>query len=129
MRPSQWWQPDAPEKVLSDVLFEDPDEGWLLELDGNFADADLNAMPAQGITIAGPIRRLDRFPVIVGLSQGKMVSLMNCEPLSFGLFFTRASGSLKVRPTTIIHGVHFESVQDKMKKCRRVERHLVSEVV
>jgi hypothetical protein len=112
MRPTKWWQPDAPEKALSGVLFEDPDEGWLLELDGNFADMDLNAMTAQGITIAAPVRRLERFPVIVGLSQGRMVSLMNCEPLSFGLFFTRASGSLKLRPTTIIHGVYFESVED-----------------
>src|SRR5690349_416547 len=98
---SQWWQPSNPNKVLIGVLFQDDDQRWMLHLDGSFEE--LPSATGQPVAITLP----DGFPVLLGLtSSNRYMTVFGCDTRGGG-FPLLGRGSLELRPTLIVHDVHF----------------------
>jgi hypothetical protein len=113
MTAAHWWQPSNPKKALPGVLLEDEERGWLLQLDGSFQELDLSVLASAGQPVAVQMELPDSFPILVGTtSQGQLVSLVNCQVLEGSYPFPGSRGSLKLWPTTLVYGVHFESADD-----------------
>jgi hypothetical protein len=113
MTATHWWQPSNPNKVLPGVLVEDEAHGWILQLDGTFEELDLSALARTGEPVMIPWKLPDGFRVLVGTtSGGQLISLVDCQVLEGSLPFAGSRGSLKLWPTVLIYGVHFDSAED-----------------
>lgn len=113
MTSTHWWQPNKPNKVLPGVLLEEAERGWVLQLDGSFEERDVSALSSAGRPVTRPLKLPDGFPVLVGTtSQGQLISLINCQVLQGSFPFAGTRGSLKLWPTILIYGVHFENEED-----------------
>jgi ApeA-like protein len=93
-----WWQPTKPDEKLPGVLFKDEEDGWMLQLDGNFVSFDVRAASRGGKPVPIP-NPPEGFPVVVGItSQGQMVSLMKCHTRKSSIPFGGSRGSLTLWP-------------------------------
>lgn len=106
-------EPGNHDKHLPGVLLEDEEHGWVLQLDGTFDDLDFNALASAGKPVSIPGKLPSSFPILVGTtSQGKLISLIDCQVLESSLNLLGTRGSLKLWPTILVYGVHFESAAD-----------------
>jgi hypothetical protein len=99
---STWWRPTERSKVLAGVLFQDDDDRWMLHLDGSFEELPSATPTGQPVPITLP----DCFPVLFGLtSAGHYMTAISCDVQGGSLpLFGR--GSLRLKPTIIVHDVH-----------------------
>jgi len=109
---THWWEPGNPNKTLPGVLLEE-ERGWVLDLDGNFEELDFSAIASAGKPVAIPVTLPVSFPILLGTtSHGKLVSLVDCQVLTGSPSFPWSRGSLKLWPTVLVYGVHFENGDD-----------------
>lgn len=110
---AHWWQPGEPAKSLPGILFEDEEDGWLLQLDGSFQESIwTEAAKTPGTPINVSLDIPPEFPILVGTtSQGQLVSLFHCQvrKASPPLF---SRGALTLWPTIVAYDVHFEGLDD-----------------
>src|SRR6266699_3580843 len=110
---THWWQPSNPGKALPGVLIEEEDHGWVINVDGSFRELELAVLESSGKPVQIPIDVPDTVPILLGTtSSGELVSLIDCQYLEGTLPFITSRGSLKLSPTTVVRGVHFESLED-----------------
>ena len=113
MTAAHWWEPRNLDKALPGVLLEDEEHGWVLQLDGSFEELDLNALASAGKPVAIPVRLPGTFPILLGTTgQGKLISLVDCQVLGGSPTLPGSRGSLKLWPTVLVYGVHFEGAAD-----------------
>jgi len=113
MTAGHWWEPGNRNKSLPGVLLEDEEHGWVLHLDGSFEEINFDALASAGKPVAIPVRLPGTFPILVGTtSQGKLISLVDCQVLGGSPNLLGSRGSLRLWPTVVVYGVHFEGASD-----------------
>jgi len=105
----EWWRPEDPDGKLPGVLTFSPEDGLRLKLIGGW-DYNVTHPGQNGSTIVTD--ELQRWPVIVGVADGKLITLMSVQVVtarSFGIggMFGKPD-KLELRAHTALVGVHMD---------------------
>jgi hypothetical protein len=101
----EWWLPDDPSKRIAGILHVDPDdEAAELQLIGTLRDAE--PIPAQ-------LNASAKYPVMHGLVQAHLITLMGCEEAAATLSFPGFIAQ-RLHPDLIYFGGHLSSADPEV---------------